>query len=263
MDLNLKGRVAAVAASSAGLGFACAYSLATEGCKVAIGARNQERLDKAAARIRNETGVEVLAASIDMSKPCGPAEFIDTAANHFGSLDIAIANAGDLPSGRFEAIGNDKWEMAFQMSLQSTVRLFRAAIPHLLLSRQGRLLAISSISAKQPVENLLLSNAMRAGVHGTVKTLSREIAQSGVTVNAICPGFFQTDGVNELASREAEQKGIDFEEVQARWAATIPMGRLGNPMEVGAAAAFLCSQQAAFITGIALLVDGGLYEGTP
>lgn len=263
MNFHLQGRVAAVAAASAGLGFASAYNLAAEGCQVAICARGKARMEEAAARMRSETGADVLAVSIDMSEPAGPADFIEAAANHFGSLDIAIANAGGPPSGRFEATENEDWEKAFQLNLQATVRLFRAALPHLFQSKQGRLLAITSISAKQPVENLLLSNAMRAGVHGTVKTLSREIAESGVTVNAVCPGVIQTDRVNELAYQEAQQTGISLEEAHARRAATIPMGRLGDPMEFGAAVAFLCSRQAAFITGIGLPVDGGLLAGLP
>ncbi len=263
MDLHLNGRIAAVAAASAGLGFASAYTLAAEGCDVAICARDNARLETAAERIRSETGAQVLSLTVDMGTPSGPADFIGMAADHFGSLDIAIANAGGPPSGRFEAITNEEWEQAFQLNLQSTVRLFRAGLPHLSESDQGRLLAITSISARQPVENLLLSNAMRAGVHGTIKTLSREIADTGVTVNAVCPGVIQTDRVNELANQEAEQTGITFEEAHARRAATIPMGRLGDPMEFGAAVAFLCSRQAAFITGIALPVDGGILAGLP
>ncbi len=263
MNLHLNGRVAAIAAASAGLGFASAYTLAAEGCRVAICARGADRVEQAAARIRAETGVDALALSMDMGSPSGPADFISAAVEQFGSLDIAIANAGGPPSGRFEAIENEDWEQAFQLNLQATVRLFRAALPHLLQSDQGRLLAITSISAKQPVENLLLSNAMRAGVHGTIKTLSKEIAHTGVTVNAVCPGVIQTDRVNELARQEAEQTGITSAEAHARRAATIPMGRLGDPMEFGAAVTFLCSRQAAFITGIGLPVDGGLLAGIP
>lgn len=263
MDLNLKGRKAAIAAASAGLGFASAYVLAQEGCDVAICARGADRLEQAAHRIRQETDAEVLALPADMSDPAGPGDFISRAAEHFGSLDIAVANAGGPPSGSFETLGESEWEGAFQLNLQATIRTFRAALPHVLRSDQGRLLAITSISAKQPVENLLLSNAMRAGVHGAIKTLSREIATTGVTVNAVCPGVLQTDRVDELAQQEAEQTGCTVEEAHARRAATVPMGRLGDPMEFGSAVAFLCSRQAAFITGVGLAVDGGIYSGLP
>ncbi len=263
MNLHLEGRVAAVAAASAGLGFASAYTLAVEGCRVAICARHPDRLEQAAERIRTETGSAVLAVAMDMGTLTGPADFIRAATDHFGALDIAVANAGGPPSGRFDALGNEDWEQAFQVNLQATVRLFRAALPHLFCSDQGRLLAITSISARQPVENLLLSNVMRAGVHGAIKTLSREIADTGVTVNAVCPGVIQTDRVDELARQEAAQTGITVEEAHARRAATIPMGRLGDPMEFGAAVTFLCSRQAAFITGIGLPVDGGLLAGMP
>jgi len=263
MNLHLTGRTAAVAAASAGLGFASAYTLAAEGCNVAICARDPDRLEQAAARIRAETGRAVLAVPMDMGTLAGPAAFVHAAADRFGALDIAIANAGGPPSGRFDAIDNEDWEQAFQLNLQATVRLFRAALPHLRQSDQGRLLAITSISARQPVENLLLSNAMRAGVHGTIKTLSREIADTGVTVNAVCPGVVQTDRVNELARQEAAQTGVTVEEAHARRAASMPMGRLGDPMEFGAAVAFLGSRQAAFITGIGLPVDGGLLAGIP
>lgn len=263
MDLHLTDRIAAVAAASAGLGFASAYTLAMEGCKVAICARQTAKLERAAQTIREETGTEVLPVAIDMGTREGPQDFIAQAAAHFGRLDIAVANAGGPPSGRFEAMADEDWDYAFQLNTQSAVRLFRAALPHVRHSDQGRLVAITSISAKQPVENLILSNATRAGVHGLIKTLSREIAVTGVTVNAVCPGVIQTDRVNELAQQEADQTGIAPEEAHAKRAATIPMGRLGDPMEFGAAVTFLCSRQAAFISGIGLPVDGGLLAGMP
>lgn len=263
MNLNLTNRVAAVAASSAGLGFASALTLAQEGCRVAICARRPEKLEAAAQSIRDQTGVDVLALPLDMSHKDAPARFIQATVDHFGRLDIAVANAGGPPSGTFATLTDEQWELALEQNLMSAVRLFRAALPHVQASDQGRLIAITSISAKQPLAGLLLSNAARAGVHGMVKTLSREIAPTGVTVNIVAPGITRTDRITELAEQTAAREGISVEEAYARRAASVPMGRLGDPMEFGAAVAFLCSKQAAFISGVALPVDGGFLAGLP
>lgn len=263
MDLGLQGRVAAVAAASAGLGFASALTLAHEGCTVAICARNPERLNRAADRIRSETGQAVLALPLDMNDPAAPREFIKLTVAQFGRLDIAVANAGGPPSGTFMDTTEAQWHEALLRNLMSTVTLFHAALPHLFHSDQGRLIAITSISAKQPLPGLLLSNAARAAVHGMVKTLSREVAPQGITVNAVCPGHIQTDRQLELAQQTATREGISVEEVFARRGASIPLGRVGDPMEFGAAVAFLCSKPAAYISGVALLVDGGLFSALP
>ncbi len=263
MNLHLTNRVAAVAASSAGLGYASALTLAQEGCRVAICARRPEKLEAAAQSIREQTGVDVLALPLDMSHKDAPARFIQAATDHFGRLDIAIANAGGPPTGTFATLTDEQWELALQQNLMSAVRLFRAALPHVQASDQGRLIAITSISAKQPLDGLLLSNAARAGVHGMVKTLSREIAPTGVTVNIVAPGITRTDRITELAEQTAAREGISVEEAYARRAASVPMGRLGDPMEFGAAVTFLCSKQAAFISGVALPVDGGFLAGLP
>lgn len=263
MNLHLQGRVAAVAAASAGLGYASALTLAQEGCGVAICARSEAKLRSAAQAIREETGVEVLPLTIDMGESEGPASFIEQAVAHFGKLDIAVANAGGPPSGEFADKSDAEWAYALQLNLMSAVRTFRAALPHVMASDQGRLVAITSVSAKHPLENMVLSNSSRAGVHGMVKTLSREIAAHGVTVNAVCPGVTKTDRLEELAQQEASQTGITVEEAHAQRAATVPMGRLGDPMEFGATVAFLCSRQAAFISGIGVAVDGGFMAALP
>ena len=263
MNLNLTNRVAAVAAASAGLGYASALTLAQEGCRVAICARRPEKLEAAAQSIREQTGVDVLAIPLDISHKDAPARFIQAAVEHFGQLDIAVANAGGPPSGTFATLTDEQWEQALEQNLMSAVRLFRAALPHVQASDQGRLIAITSISAKQPLDDLLLSNAARAGVHAMVKTLSREIATTGVTVNIVAPGITRTDRITELAEQTAAREGITVEEAYARRAASVPMGRLGDPMEFGAAVTFLCSKQAAFITGVALPVDGGFLAALP
>lgn len=263
MDLNLKGRAAAVAAASAGLGFASALTLAQEGCRVAICARNEDRLQAAADRIREETGSEVLALVADMSDAEAPGAFIQAAADRFGGLDIVVANAGGPPSGEFADKTDSEWALALQLNLMSAVRLFRSALPHVTASDQGRLVAITSVSAKHPMESMVLSNATRTGVHGVLKTLSMELAATGTTVNAVCPGVTKTDRLDELAQQAADQKGITVEEAFAERAATVPLGRLGDPMEFGAAVTFLCSRQAGFITGIGLAVDGGFTGALP
>ena len=263
MDLNLNGRAAAVAASSAGLGFSTALTLAQEGCRVAICARNEERLQDAAARIRSETNAEVIALVADMSDAEAPDAFVKAAADRFGGLDIAVANAGGPPSGEFVDKTDTEWAMTLQQNLMSTVRLFRSAVSFVTASDQGRLVAITSVSAKHPMENMVLSNSSRAGVHGVVKTLSIELATTGTTVNAVCPGVTKTDRLDELAQQAAEQKGITIEEAFAEREQTVPMGRLGTAAEFGAAVTFLCSKQAGFITGISLTADGGFMGSLP
>lgn len=263
MNLHLDQRVAAVAAASAGLGYASALTLAQEGCRVGICARTPERLAQAAESITAQTGMEVLALPLDMSEPDAPGAFVQQVAEHFGRLDIVVANAGGPPSGPFAQMNEEQWALAVEMNLLSTARMFRTALPWVQQSDQGRLIAVTSISAKQPLENMVLSNATRAGVHGLVKTLSREIAKSGVTVNAVCPGITKTDRITELSSQTAQREGITLEEAYARQAASVPMGRMGDPMEFGAAVAFLASKQAAFISGVALPVDGAFIAGLP
>ena len=263
MDLHLTNRVAAVAASSAGLGYASALTLAQEGCRVALCGRRPDKLEAAAQAIYAETGVDVFAMELDISQADAPARFIAATAEHFGQLDIVVANAGGPPSGPFVDMSDAQWQGAVDANLMSAVRLFREALPHLRQSDQPRLIAITSISAKQPLESLVLSNATRAGVHGLVKTLSREIAATGITVNAVCPGITKTDRITELSQQRADREGISLDEAYAQQAASVPMGRMGDPMEFGAAVTFLASKQAAFISGVALPVDGGFLAGLP
>ena len=263
MNFNLQNRVAAVAASSAGLGFATALTLAREGCHVTICGRRPDKLTEAVERIRAETHVEVLAMPVDMGTADGPVNFVQRAFDHFGRLDIAVANAGDPPSGPFAAKTDQEWDYAVQLNLLSTIRMFRAALAHVRNSDQGRLIALTSISAKHPLGNRVLSNAVRVGVHGVVKTLSREVTHEGITVNVVCPGYTRTELLAEMAEHEAERTGMTVDGIYANWAAAIPMERLGHPLELGAAVAFLCSQQAAFISGISLPVDGGYMAALP
>ncbi|MEM7537662.1 MAG: SDR family oxidoreductase [Chloroflexota bacterium] len=261
MNLHLENRVAAVAASSAGLGFGSAMTLAQEGCRIAMCARRPDKLEESAKAIRDETGADVLPIVVDMSEPSAPGNFINQAAEHFGQLDIVVANAGGPPSGPFEAMSDEQWETALQLNTMSTARMFRAALPHVTQSDQGRLIAITSITAKQPLPNMVLSNSARAAVHGLVKTLSAELAPKGVTVNNVCPGTIRTDRITELSQQAADREGISLEEAFGMFESKVPMGRLGTYMEFGAAVTFLCSKQAGYITGSSLLVDGGMFLG--
>lgn len=263
MNLHLENRVAAVAAASAGLGYATALTLAQEGCRVGICARRPDKLEAAAQSIREETGAEVLALPMDMGAPDASRKFVRGVADHFGQLDIVVANAGGPPSGPFAEKDDEAWEAAVQQNFLATVRMFHEALPLVEQSDQGRLVAITSITAKQPLPHMVLSNATRAGVHGMIKTLSQEVAPTGVTVNAICPGTTRTDRITELAQQAADRAGISLEEEIEKRGSAVPMGRMGDPMEFGAAVTFLCSKQAAFISGVALLVDGGAFAGLP
>ena len=263
MNLHLTDRVAAVAAGSAGLGFATALTLAQEGCRVAICARTPARLAAAAERIRTETGVEVLALPFDMADLAAPAAFVEASAAHFGRLDIVVANAGGPPSGPFTAMNDEQWLGAIQQNLLATARMFRAALPWVTASDQGRLIAITSISARQPLDNMVLSNTARAGVHALVKTLSKELAKGSATANLVCPGLTRTDRILELAQQTANREGITVDAALARQAAGVPMGRLGDPMDFGAAVAYLCGRQANFISGSALYVDGAALSALP
>lgn len=263
MDLHLKGRVAAVAASSAGLGFATAHALAEEGCKIALCGRRADKLEDAAAQIWQETGAKIFTVNLDISDTVNARRFVRETAEHFGGLDIVVANAGGPPSGVFTQMTETQWQDALRTNFLATVAMFHEALPYVQKSDQGRLVAITSLSGKQPMPNLVLSNAARAAVHGMVKTLSREVAASGVTVNAVCPGHIQTDRQIELAEHAAAREGISTEEVLSRRAQGVPLARIGDPMELGATIAFLCSKQAAYISGVALLVDGGVFAGLP
>jgi 3-oxoacyl-[acyl-carrier protein] reductase len=263
MDYHLKGRVAAVGGASAGLGYATALTLAQEGCRVVICSRNEDRINAAAQRIQEQTGTEVHALALDLNDPAAAREFVRQAQARFDQLDIVVSNTGGPPSGTFAQMTDAQWNSAIQSLLMCTVAMFGEALPFVQKSDQGRLIAITSLSAKQPLPNLVLSNAARAAIHGVIKTLSKEIAPTGVTVNAVCPGTVLTDRQTELAQFAANKQGVSLEEALKQRAAAVPMGRMGDPMEFAAAVAFLCSKGAGFITGSALAVDGGAFAGLP
>ena len=260
MNFGLEGRVAIVTAASRGLGKATAMELAAEGARVAMNARNEEQLQDTAAEIRSATGAQVLAVAGDVTNDADVNRLISEAKNRFGSIDILVANAGGPPAGFFDDFDAQHFRDAVELNLISTISLCRVAVPHMRERRWGRIIAITSIAAKQPVENLILSNTARAGVLGFLKSLSQQIAADGITVNTVCPGYHLTERLKSLSTSIAQKEGVNVEEVYARWAASTPMKRIGDPREFGAVVAFLCSERASYLTGTVIQIDGGAYR---
>lgn len=263
MDLGLKNKVALVTASSKGLGRACAEVLAAEGARVAICARDGVALKQTAAAITAKTGAEVLPVPADMSQPQDIERVVKETVDHFGRLHILVTNAGGPPAGYFENFDDQQWLEAANLTLMSAVRLIRAAAPHMKKEGWGRIINITSMSVRQPIDNLILSNSLRAAVHGMAKTLANQWGQYGITINNVMPGMVHTDRVEQLADLEAKQTGQSKEEVLAGFARPIPAGRIGQPLEFGAVVAFLASEQAAYINGVSLPVDGGRINSVP
>lgn len=265
MDLGLTGRKAFVAGASSGLGFAVASVLAQEGCRVAICSRNKERITTAAERIRKEYGIEeghVLPLICDVTDEDQVAQAIEVAATTFGGLNILVTNAGGPPAGFIGDFATHDWQRALNLSLLSTINMCRYALPFLREAVRGddplgRILMITSVSAKQPVPNLYLSNVARAGVQGFAKSLSEELGPEGITVNTILPGYTNTERLSQLAEAAHQRTGKPIEEIHAGWAEASALKRIGQPMEFASAAAFLVSARASYITGVAFPVDGG------
>lgn len=257
MELGLRGKVALVAAASRGLGRAVADELAAEGVSLVLCARGEEGLKEVCREIGQKTGVPVVGVSADLSKTEAIEGLFHEAIKHFGQIDILITNVGGPPAATFENLSREAWEAATNQLLTSVLDLTRMVLPGMKKGGWGRILNITSIAAKQPVENLILSNSLRAAVTGFAKTLANELAPFGITVNNILPGYTRTERVEQLALTIAEKEGITPTEAQSRWTAEIPMKRLGEPNEFAALAAFLVSERASYITGSSIAVDGG------
>ena len=260
MELGLRGKAAIVAAASSGLGKATALELANEGSRVAINARSEELLDSVAAEIREATGAEVLAIPGDVTDESFVRKLVATARDKFGAVDILVTNAGGPPAGFFDDFSANHYRQAVELNLISTINLCREAVPHMRERGWGRIIAITSIAAKQPVENLILSNTVRAGVLGFMKSLSQQVAADGITANTVCPGYHLTERLKSLASLTAKTEGASVEAIYERWAASTPMNRIGEPKEFAAVVAFLCSERASYLTGVVIQVDGGAYR---
>jgi 3-oxoacyl-[acyl-carrier protein] reductase len=261
MELGLKDRVAIVAGGSMGLGRAVARELAREKARVIITARNEARLQKAAEELRRETGGQVFAIRADMTSPDDIHALVAKTAERWGGVDIALANAGGPPGTRYESTSAEQVERAMELNLMSTVRLAQEVTPFMKQRRWGRFIALTSVSVKQPLPGLILSNTARAAVVGWVKTMATELAPFGVTCNVVAPGYMLTGRVEDLAAERAENEQRRPDEVLAEMSARIPMGRMGQPEELAALVAFLASDRASYITGTTIQVDGGFVQG--
>ncbi len=257
MELGLDGKVALVCASSQGLGFAVAEELASQGTTIILNARHDDTLQDACSRVREGNAVRVFGIPGDLSKADDVERIVAGGIERFGRIDILVTNVGGPPAGTFESLSREQWRQATDLLLSSVLDLTRLVLPGMKERGWGRILNITSIASKQPVANLMLSNALRAGIAGFSKTLASEVAPFGVTVNNILPGYTRTERLEELIEFLSEKEGISSDEVRNRWETEIPMKRLGEPAEFAALAAFLVSERASYITGTSVAVDGG------
>ena len=257
MDLGLRGKVALVSASSKGLGRAIAEELAAEGANLVMCARGEDALRQAAESIRKSSGVTVVEVVADVSEQAGIDRVAHAALDKLGKVDVLVTNSGGPPSGAFDSFTPEVWEQATRLLLMSAVGLARAVLPGMRERRWGRILNVTSIAVKQPIDGLMLSNSLRAAVTGFARSLANEVAGQNITVNNILPGYTRTDRVEQLARATGEKTGKSVADALAKWEREIPMGRLGEPREFAALAAFLASERASYITGTSIAVDGG------
>ncbi len=261
MDLGLKGRGVIVAASSQGIGRATAEAFAREGAQVAMCARTDKTLQDAAEQIRKLTGAEVYAEALDVTDASAVQRFVEQVAKRFGRIDVCVTNAGGPPAKNFLSVTPDEWRKAIDMNFLSVVHLSRAVIPYMQRHRWGRIITITSVSVKQPVPNLVMSNSVRSAVVGLVKSLSNEFGKDGILVNNVGPGYTATERLQELAGTQALAAGVAEEKIYEHWAADTPVKRLGQPNEIADLIVWLASERASYITGQTLIADGGHYRG--
>ena len=250
-----------MAGSSQGLGRAAAFALAAEGSHIALCSRNASALDKVATKIRQRSNVEVHAEAVDVRIISAIDQFVRNVHGVFGRIDVCVANAGGPPAKDFLQTTDQEWDDAFALNLRSAVAFARAVIPHMQKQHWGRIIVISSITVRQPQPQLILSNAVRAGVMGLVRSLANEFGRDNITVNNVGPGYTATDRLKELSSKLAAASGRSEKQIEQTWTDQIPLGRLGQPEEVADAIVWLASERASFVTGQTILVDGGMYKG--
>jgi 3-oxoacyl-[acyl-carrier protein] reductase len=257
MDLGLNDRVALVAAASKGIGFAAARELALEGARVFLCSRNEKRAIEAAQKIQEETGATVAGIGADVTDAQAVERFVSLAREGAGRIDILVTNAGGPPASTFDETDLGMFRRAFELNALSAIHLTKLVLPGMQQQKWGRIINITSVSVKQPIDGLILSNTVRAGLTGWAKTVANEVAADGVTVNNVAPGYTLTDRQEELAKTRSQALGKSKEEIIESWATQGPMRRIGRPEEIAAAVAFLASERASYITGVTLQVDGG------
>ncbi|CUU05051.1 3-oxoacyl-[acyl-carrier protein] reductase [Candidatus Kryptobacter tengchongensis] len=261
MDLGLKDKVAIVTASSKGLGKACAVGLVREGAKVVICARNEDELEKTKDEIKRNLNGEILSIRADVTKYEDVKNLVKSTVDNFGTVHILVTNAGGPPAGYFENFSDDDWNKAFNLNFMSTVRLIREVLPYMKSQKWGRIINITSVTVRQPIDNLILSNSIRMSVVGLAKTLALQLARYNILINNVAPGYTLTDRVKFVIEQQAKNTGKTFEQVKEELAKDIPLGRLADPEELANVVVFLASEKASYITGVTIPVDGGWIKG--
>ena len=261
MNTGLKDRVAVVAAASQGMGRATAEAFAAEGARLAICSRSEKNIQAAAAALREKFKADVFCQALDVADEKGVRKFVEAVAHKYGRVDVFVANAGGPPAKGFLTTTTEEWRKTFEVNLLSTIHFIREVLPHMQRAHWGRVVALTSLSVKQPIPDLLYSNTIRSGVPALMRSLANEFGREGITFNTVAPGYTATDRLKELAHHQAQQAGVETKDIIERWGKDTASGRVAQPAEVADAIVFLASERASMITGQTLLVDGGAYKG--